>query len=268
MGWGLVQLLTSCTTFDEVIRLTERGSSSRVDMLVGDVYGGDYPEIGLASDVIAASFGKVAMQREDVHSLGPKFLLRYLAALVRHWEECFWLVVLAVIDSLPSSLPLNLGLGWLSDLAAGRSASKSMSGNTIGGGFGTFHRAEDVALSLLRMVSNNIGHIACLHAQQHGLRQIVFGGSFIRDHPYTIATISSAVQFFGRGSVQALFLKHDGFVGAIGAHLSGLPMGGQCERVTDQHPAFGSSCVVAHPHMSPHMSHGTTLIDSEPTGQA
>ena len=81
---------------------------------------------------------------------------------------------------------------------------------------GPYH-AHDVALSLLRMVSNNIGHIGCLSAQQCGLRHIVFGGSFIRDHPYTLATISSAVHFFSGGQVRALFLKHDGFVGAIGA---------------------------------------------------
>ena len=224
--WGLVQLLTSCTTFEEVIRLTERGSSSRVDMLVGDICspppphsnrirsvlsvdtpepsctrasrqrfcevgsphsarrcswhprccftdGGDYPEIGLRGDVIAASFGKVAMQREEAHALGPKFLIRYLFALLRHWEECFWLVTLAILDWIPNCM----GLNWLAELAADRSASKSMSGNAIGGAFGgKYHRASDVALSLLRMVSNNIGHVACLHAQHHGLRQIVFGG--------------------------------------------------------------------------------------------
>ena len=63
--WGLVRLLTSCSTFDEVIRLTEAGSSSNVDMLVGDIYGGNCDAIGLNRDVIAASFGKVTMQREE-----------------------------------------------------------------------------------------------------------------------------------------------------------------------------------------------------------
>ena len=58
--WGLVWLLTSCSTFDEVIRLTESGSSANVDMLVGDIYGGDCAAIGLKSEVIAASFGKVS----------------------------------------------------------------------------------------------------------------------------------------------------------------------------------------------------------------
>mmetsp|Transcript_7562 Transcript_7562/g.25093 ORF Transcript_7562/g.25093 Transcript_7562/m.25093 type:complete len:102 (+) Transcript_7562:2-307(+) len=71
------------------------------------------------------------------------------------------------------------------------------------------------------MVSNNIGHVSTLSAQQAGLRHIVFGGSFIRDHPFTIATISSAVRFYSGGRVQPLFLKHDCFVGAIGAHLKG-----------------------------------------------
>lgn len=70
--WGLVRLLTSCSTFDEVIRLTESGSSANVDMLVGDIYGGDCDAIGLKGDVIAASFGKVSMQREvRAHTHAP-----------------------------------------------------------------------------------------------------------------------------------------------------------------------------------------------------
>lgn len=52
-------MLTSCSTFDEVIRLTERGASSKVDMLVSDIYGDDGArDIGLGGDVIAASFGE------------------------------------------------------------------------------------------------------------------------------------------------------------------------------------------------------------------
>lgn len=55
------------------------------------------------------------------------------------------------------------------------------------------------------------------------MQHIIFGGSFIREHPYTIATISAAVRFFSHGQIQPLFLKHDCFVGAIGAHLQGRP---------------------------------------------
>lgn len=38
----------------------------------------------------------------------------------------------------------------------------------------------DIAKSLLFMVSNNIGQIAYLNAQQHGIKRIYFGGCFIR----------------------------------------------------------------------------------------
>jgi type II pantothenate kinase len=62
----------------------------------------------------------------------------------------------------------------------------------------------------------------CITTQAE-MQHIIFGGSFIREHPYTIATISAAVRFFSHGQIQPLFLKHDCFVGAIGAHLQGRP---------------------------------------------
>ena len=35
------------------------GDSSKVDMSVADIYGGDYSGIGLAGNMIASSFGKL-----------------------------------------------------------------------------------------------------------------------------------------------------------------------------------------------------------------
>lgn len=88
--------------------------------------------------------------------LGPKFWLRYLRALLRHYEEGFWLVVLVVLTSIPGLKQLAKLLGVVS-FAERRAASVAMCGN---------YRAHDVALSLLRMVSNNIGQVATLYAQQ------------------------------------------------------------------------------------------------------
>ena len=225
-------------------------------MLVSDIYGDDGArDIGLGGDVIAASFGKIAMGREEdkviltltvtvtvtvtltltltltlTKARGPMFLMRYVTALLRHYEEGFWLVVLSIL-SLPGVSHLCEALGIMR-FAEARAASTSMCGP---------YHAHDVALSLLRMVSNNIGQIACLSAQQSHMRHIVFGGSFIRDHPYTISTISSAVRFFSRGSVQPLFLRHDGFVGAIGAHLDGNPLAGSAF-LTKMDEHVGRSC--------------------------
>lgn len=47
--------------------------------------------------------------------------------------------------------------------------------------------------------------LACRCAKEQGIQHIIFGGSFIRDHPFTIATISSGVHFFSQGSMQESF---------------------------------------------------------------
>ncbi|KAI8977557.1 pantothenate kinase [Mycotypha africana] len=80
-------------------------------------------------------------------------------------------------------------------------------------------RACDIAKSLLFMVSNNIGQIAYLNAKQHNLNRIYFGGCFIRGHPTTMNTLSYAINFWSSGDMKALFLRHEGHLGATGAFL-------------------------------------------------
>ncbi|CAN0015356.1 unnamed protein product, partial [Discosporangium mesarthrocarpum] len=75
------------------------------------------------------------------------------------------------------------------------------------------------------MVSNNVGQLGHLFAVKHGLREIVFAGNFFRGHAYTMATVSDAVNFWSAGKMQALFLAHEGFAGALGAHLCGTSFG-------------------------------------------
>jgi hypothetical protein len=78
---------------------------------------------------------------------------------------------------------------------------------------------EDIAKSLLHMISNNIGQLAFLYAQLHQLKRIYFGGYFIRNHPYTMHAISFAIRFWSRGEISALFLRHEGYLGAVGAFV-------------------------------------------------
>ncbi|KAJ7943650.1 Pantothenate kinase 2 [Quillaja saponaria] len=65
------------------------------------------------------------------------------------------------------------------------------------------YQPEDIARSLLRMISNNIGQIAYLNALRYGLKRIFFGGFFIRGHAYTMDTISVAVNFWSKGEAKA-----------------------------------------------------------------
>ncbi|KAL1566182.1 Pantothenate kinase 2, mitochondrial [Salvia divinorum] len=116
------------------------------------------------------------------------------------------------------------------DIYGGMDYSKiGLSASTIASSFGKTisenkeiedYRPEDISLSLLRMISYNIGQISYLNALRFGLKRIFFGGFFIRGHAYTMDTISFAVHFWSNGQAQAMFLRHEGFLGALGAFLS------------------------------------------------
>ncbi|TFK41901.1 fumble-domain-containing protein [Crucibulum laeve] len=81
---------------------------------------------------------------------------------------------------------------------------------------------EDISKSLLYAVSNNIGQIAYMNAEKYNLDRIYFGGCFIRGHAATIATLSYAIRFWSKGTKRALFLRHEGFLGAIGAWIRNI----------------------------------------------
>ena len=78
---------------------------------VGDIYGMlcAQEKLGMRSEVIAASFGKVIMVREG--RAGLRFWLRYARALLRHYEEGFWLVVLVICSVVPGVKQLTRRVG-------------------------------------------------------------------------------------------------------------------------------------------------------------
>jgi len=63
---------------------------------------------------------------------------------------------------------------------------------------------EDMAKSLLHMISNDIGQLACLYAKLHNLSRVYFGGFFIRGHPVTMHTITYSINFFTKVSQHSL----------------------------------------------------------------
>ena len=63
--WGLLSLLTGANSFDDMLEMAAQGDNTKVDMLVGDIYGTDYGKIGLKSTTIASSFGKVFRMRRE-----------------------------------------------------------------------------------------------------------------------------------------------------------------------------------------------------------
>jgi type II pantothenate kinase len=173
--WGILSLLTGARTFDEMLRMAEKGDNSGVDMLVGDIYGTDYSKIGLKSTTIASTFGKV-------------FKMKRVAE--RNAED-----------------------------GEGLSNGDNTKEEKDMGGF----KIEDMSRSLLYAISNNIGQIAYLQSEKNGLQHIYFGGSFIQGHTQTMNTLSYAIKFWSNGQKQAYFLRHEGYLGSVGAFLKRQP---------------------------------------------
>lgn len=81
------------------------------------------------------------------------------------------------------------------------------------------YNKADIALALCRMVSYNIGQLAYMNALRFDLKRVLFGGFFIRGHAYTMETISFAIRFWSKGAMQATFMRHEGYLCAMGAFL-------------------------------------------------
>ncbi|GJN00621.1 hypothetical protein PR202_ga17817 [Eleusine coracana subsp. coracana] len=106
------------------------------------------------------------------------------------------------------------------------------------------YRPEDLASTLLSAFTYNIAQIAFLVASLLGLRRVFFGGSYIRGHKSTMENISYAINFWSQSQMQAVFLRHEGYLGALGALMSyGDPSGENhtIEEPTEKEPLHESA---------------------------
>lgn len=98
---------------------------------------------------------------------------------------------------------------------------------------------EDVSRALLLMISNNIGQVAYLNALRFGVKRVFFAGNFLRHcnvNDEAMRTLAYAISFWSKGAMEGLFLKHEGYFGAIGAFLSTLQRAAESME-TDSRPA-------------------------------
>lgn len=78
---------------------------------------------------------------------------------------------------------------------------------------------EDLARALLLMVTNNIGQVAYLNAKLYNTKRIYFVGNFLRQNVLSQKRLAYAINYWSSGKMEALFLEHEGYFGALGAFL-------------------------------------------------
>jgi len=96
--------------------------------------------------------------------------------------------------------------------------------NTVAASFGKMvtkkkkenAQKEDLARSALVTTANNIGSIALNAATQHGIDRIVFVGNFLRVNQIAARHLAFAMDFWSKGTKKAIFLRHEGYFGAVG----------------------------------------------------
>jgi len=198
---GLSRLLTRAQSFDEAVDLAGMGDNSRIAMLVKDIYGGEYSRLGLPGDVVASDFGKMSTVDEvvitDAHGKPVGHLPPPEVGSSAASRE----------DYPPTDIHGEVG-----QLPRSRSVASS-----------TVTRSHivseaDLTRGLLVLVLNNIAQVAFMNAQAHGLKQIFFTGGFLREG-VMMNVLTSALKFWSGGRMQAGFLKHNTYFGAMGAML-------------------------------------------------
>ena len=218
--YGLCKILNLCHTFDEAMDMAEDGDSRKVNLLVRDIYGGEWDKHGLSGDITASFFGKaVSMKRRRKGILHADFEVGF-------WER-LGLVVVAFccstsvmlswsmaetgLDKLRIGLLLLLPIGMavllFYPLYSGRSDATRPFEN------------KDLSRALVVMVAQNVTQIAYLNARLHGTKRVVFTGNFLRHNPIAQYTLSKMMKQWSQDEIKCLYMKHEGYFGAIGAFL-------------------------------------------------
>ncbi|XP_015771989.1 PREDICTED: pantothenate kinase 3-like [Acropora digitifera] len=78
---------------------------------------------------------------------------------------------------------------------------------------------KDLARAMLVTITNNIGSIARMCAVNHKVERVVFVGNFLRGNTIAMKLLAFAMDYWSKGTMKALFLKHEGYFGASGALL-------------------------------------------------
>jgi type II pantothenate kinase len=199
---GLSRLLTRAQSFDEAVELASHGDNARVAMLVKDIYGGEYSRLQLPGDVVAADFGKISTVEEVVITDVRGKPVGHLPPPSQEQgrQETREAYPATNVNGNEAQLPRSRSVG-------GNAVSRS-------------HVVTEADLNrgLLVLVLNNIAQVAFMNAKAHNVKQIFFTGGFLRDG-VMMTVLTSALKFWSGGDMQAGFLKHNTYFGAVGAML-------------------------------------------------
>jgi len=82
LAWGISRYMGIFEDPTEMCSAAVRGDSSKIDMSVGDIYGGDYKGINLPNNMVASSFGKLKDIEDTESQINKDDIARSLLTLI------------------------------------------------------------------------------------------------------------------------------------------------------------------------------------------
>ena len=84
-----------------------------------------------------------------------------------------------------------------------------------------------MARALVIMVAQNVTQIAFLNAKLYKSKRVLFTGNFLRHNQIALRALCSMIHIWSKGEIQALFMEHEGYFGAIGTFLNSCGLGSE-----------------------------------------
>lgn len=83
----------------------------------------------------------------------------------------------------------------------------------------TLYYSEQVIPSLINEANTDLKFFIS-HFQ--GIERVVFVGNYLCDNVLSTQMLSYAMEYWSQGSIRALFLRHEGYFGALGSMIMKL----------------------------------------------
>ncbi|KAL1227902.1 Pantothenate kinase 2 [Trichinella spiralis] len=114
------------------------------------------------------------------------------------------------------------------DIYGGDYAPFNLKASTVASSFGNMIHPEkqkqttkeDLASSALVSITYNIASLSFLCARIEKLKTILFVGNFFRINSISMRHIAHALAYWSENKVKALFMRHEGYFGAVGCLLN------------------------------------------------
>lgn len=113
------------------------------------------------------------------------------------------------------------------DIYGGDYSKFNLPGDIVAASFGKMNSKEhrnqtskaDLARACLVTITNNIGSICQFVAKAEKIDRILFVGNYLRKNELSMKLLAYAANYWSGGTLQALFLEHEGYFGAVGCLL-------------------------------------------------